>query len=50
MLQIRVDFQALGIPIIPMSATNFSSKIISFCSQISQSSAKLGACLVEDVK
>jgi len=39
----RVDFPALGIPIIPISATSFSSKRRFFSSGISPSSAKAGA-------
>jgi hypothetical protein len=47
---IRVDFQALGIQIIQTQATSFNSKCKSLSSEISQSSAKAGACLVEVVK
>jgi hypothetical protein len=47
---IRVDFPAFGSQIIQISATSFNSKITSFSSHTSQSSAKSGACLVEDTK
>jgi len=46
----RVDFPALGTPMIPISATSFSSRNKSCSSGISPSSANAGACLVELVK
>jgi len=45
-----VDFQAFGIPISPISATNFNSNFTVFFSPMSQSSAKFGACLVLEAK
>jgi hypothetical protein len=45
-----VDFPELGIQIIQISATSFNSKCKSISCEISQSSAKAGACLVEEVK
>ena len=47
---ISVDFHALGIQIIQISATSFNSNCTVFSSHTSHISAKAGACLVEDAK